>query len=342
MMKINYRIIAIIIICLVFNFELSRAQTTNVGKTAAPFLSIGVGSRAIGMGGAFVATANDASAMYWNSAGIAFLDEIEAIFVHADWIADMNFDYAGIIFPMGNFGTIGANITMLNMGEMLVRTEDRPEGTGEYFSSGDFCMGLSYGLKFSDRFALGINMKYIDQRIWHESANGYAIDLGTLYHTPVKGLRIGASLSNFGSDMQMRGDDLLRFYDPDPNNSGNNDQIMAELKTDSWPLPLIFQFGLAMDFLNSENHLLTCEVDAIHPIDNNESINLGVEYGFRHQYFLRAGYRNLFLIDSEEGFTVGGGLNIELLENFAILIDYAYADFGRLQNAQRFSIALRF
>jgi len=342
MMRINYRIIAVIIICLTINIAQLQPQSTNVGKTAAPFLSIGVGSRAIGMGGAFVATANDASSMYWNPAGIAFLDNIEAIFVHTNWVADMNFVYGGIIFPMGNSGTIGANITMLNMGEMLVRTEDRPEGTGEFFEAGDFSLGLSYALRFSERFSLGINLKYINQRIWHESASGYAVDIGTLYHTPLKGFRIGAALTNFGSDMQMRGDDLLRFYDPDPNNSGNNDQIMSELRTDSWTLPLTFQFGLAMDFLDSENHLLTAEVDAIHPIDNSESMNLGVEYGFHHQYFLRAGYRNLFLIDSEEGFTLGGGLNIELIEGLSILIDYAYADFGRLQNAQRFSIALRF
>ena len=76
-----------VLICVL---SLLPAQTTNVGKTSAPFLSIGVGSRAMGMGGAFVATANDASAMYWNPAGIAYLENIEAIFVHTDWLAELD------------------------------------------------------------------------------------------------------------------------------------------------------------------------------------------------------------------------------------------------------------
>jgi len=315
---------------------------TNVGTTAAPFLQIGVGSRAIGMGGSFVATANDVSAMYWNPAGLGYLDKIEAIFVHTKWIADITYDYAGIVFPTYSFGTIGVNITILNMGEMQVRTVDRPDGTGEFFEAKDLAIGLSYGIKLTNRFSIGLNFKYILQTIWKESAQGFAVDIGTLYHTPVQGLRIGASLTNFGSDMQMNGSDLLVYHDIDPYNSGNNDRIFAELQTDSWPLPLTFQLGIAMDVLSSENHLLTVEVDAVHPIDNSESVHLGMEYGFLGNYFIRLGYRNLFLTDAEEGLTLGGGLTFNILSGLSFSLNYAYADFGRLQNAQRFSLIMRF
>lgn len=317
-------------------------EVSNVGKSAGAFLEIGAGARAIGMGGAFVATANDISAMYWNTAGISKLETIQAIFVHTNWLADINYNYAGIVFPMQSSGTIGINITTLSMGEMEVRTMDRPEGTGELFDASDLAMGLSYAMELTDHFSLGFNLKYISQRIWKETAQAFAVDIGTLYQIPIEGMRIGATISNFGTDMQMTGNDLLVYHDLNPNESGNNDHIFAELKTDSWPLPVSFQLGLAMDFIDDETNFLTAEIDGVHPIDNTESMHLGVEYGFKKMVFLRAGYRNLFLKDSEEGLTLGGGVNFNLVSNFGLSFNYAYADFGRLQNAHRFSAIVHF
>jgi len=73
-----------------FNIDVSK-----VGTTAAPFLEIDVGSRAIGMGSAFVAVANDATALYWNPAGISRLPGNEMVFIHSAWIADINYDFVG-------------------------------------------------------------------------------------------------------------------------------------------------------------------------------------------------------------------------------------------------------
>jgi hypothetical protein len=231
---------------------------------------------------------------------------------------------------------------MLNMGEMEVRTEMLQEGTGEFFDVSDMAIGVTYGLNLTDRFSLGISGKYILQKIWKEQADGFALDIGTIYDTPVNGLRIGAALTNFGSDMRMEGDDLLVYHDIDPKQSGNNDRIFAELQTSSWPLPLNFQLGVAMDLVQTESNRLTVAVDAIHPIDNTESMNTGIEYGFNNNFFLRVGYQNLFLRDSEEGLTAGAGVQTGLLGNVTVGFDYAYADFGRLQNAHRFSVNLVF
>jgi hypothetical protein len=319
-----------------------NSDVSNVGTTAATFLEIGVGARPIAMGGAFVATANDASCMYWNPAGLGRLDAVEILFVHTNWLADMSFQYAGFVIPLGSAGTLGANFTMLDVGEMKVRTIDYPEGTGVYFESRDIAIGLSYGFSLTERFSLGFTAKYISQKIWNENAQSFALDIGTIYDTMLEGLRIGAALTNFGADMKMTGNDLLVYYDQDPTRTGNNDRVFAELQTNSWPLPLHFQLGLAMDIVKNQTHSLTVAVDAVHPIDNTESMHFGVEYGFIGSFFIRAGYRNLFLRDSEEGITLGGGVNVALLGNFELIADYAYADFGRLENAQRFSLILVF
>ncbi len=339
------RLFAIIFI-LSLIFSTSNAQlVTNVSKTgitAANFLEIGVGARALGMGGAFVGTADDASALYWNVAGIAQLPQPEVLLVHTEWIADMKFDFAGITLPLGALGSIGVSVTTLSMDDMMVRTVERPEGTGEFFSAGDMSLALSYARNLTDRFAIGFSGRYIQQNIWKETAHGFALDIGTIFTTGLHGMRIGAVLSNFGTDMRMDGKDLLVYHDIDPNKLGNNDRIFADLHTDSWPLPLTFQFGLAMEPYKSDDHRLTIAVDAMHPSDNTESINIGAEYAFHEMFVFRGGYHNLFQRDTEEGLTVGAGFTQRFLGNMKVCLDYAYADFGRLQNTQRITLRMVF
>lgn len=340
------RLLMILMPCLFLGSYFGTAQiirdVSKVGMTAAPFLEIGVGARAIAMGGAFTGTANDASALYWNPAGLAGLVQAEVVFVHSEWLADLQFEFAGLVLPLGNIGTIGLSVTSLHMDDMKVTTIDYPRGTGEFFSANDIALGLSYSRSLTDRFSIGFNGKYINQKIWKESAQGFAIDMGTLFVTEFHNMRIGASLTNFGTDMRMAGDDLLVYYDLDPNKLGNNERTFAELKTDSWSLPLTFQAGIALDLLNARQNRLTIAIDAVHPSDNTESLLLGTEYAFQNWVFLRGGYRDLFLRDGEQGFTLGAGLTSRFVGNLALSLDYAYADFGRLENVQHFSLRLKF
>ena len=334
-----------IILCLLLGVNFSLGQNKNVSKvamSAAPFLEIGVGARAVGMGGAFVGTANDASALYWNPAGLAGLRRTEIILVHTNWLADLQFEFVGIVLPIGRLGSLGMSITSLHMDDMKVTTIDYPQGTGEFFSANDLALGLSYSMSLTDRFSIGFTAKYINQQIWKESAQGFAIDLGTLFVTDFYGMRIGAVLTNFGTDMRMAGDDLLIYYDLDPTIMGNNERTFAELKTDSWPLPLSFQVGLALDVLNNNRNRFTLAMDAIHPSDNSESIHLGAEYGFRDWFCIRGGYRDLFLRDGEGGLTLGGGVLARFLGNFQVKMDYAFTDFGRLENVHRLSVGIIF
>jgi hypothetical protein len=321
----------------------TTGSVSKVGTVAAPFLEIGIGSKAESMGGAFVAIANDASALYWNPSGIATLPRSEVIFMHSEFFEGFNFDFFGIVMPLGSFGTVGGRITSLGTDELEVRTVDRPDGTGEFFNSQDLAVAVSYARNITDRFSIGFNFKFINQRIWRETAQGFGIDIGTLFvAVPSKNLRIGATLTNLGTKMKLGGKDLLVFQDIAPDQMGNNDRIPANLQTDRWPLPLNFQFGVAMDIINGENNRLTISSDFIHPSDNNESINLGSEYNLSNTLFIRAGYRNLFLKDNEEGLTFGGGIGANFLGNVRFKFDYSYTDFGRLNNVQRFTLGVAF
>ncbi|MEA3432265.1 MAG: PorV/PorQ family protein [candidate division WOR-3 bacterium] len=317
-------------------------NVSGVGTTAAPFLEIEIGSRAIGMGGAFVAVADDATAIYWNPAGLSRLQKNEITVTHIEWLADINFDFAGGIFYLGNYGVIGVSLTSLSTTDMEVRTVDDPEGTGEMFSVGSMALGLSYAKNLTDKFSMGFNTKYIQEKIWHMSTSSFAIDFGTLFITPFNDIKIGMNISNFGTDMMLSGRDVMVYHDIDPTIMGNNELIEANLVTDNWPLPLIFRAGIAMDILESRNNRLTVAVDAVHPNDNTEYVNLGMEYVCNNIFSLRGGYSSLFKRDSEEGLTFGAGIQSSIGQAVLLKVDYAYTNFSRLGNTHRISLGMDF
>jgi len=317
-------------------------EVTKVGTTAAGFLNIDVGARAIGMGGAQVAVSEDAMSMYWNVAGISRINGTQAVFTHNKWLADISYNYAGFAMNLGNIGAIGISAQFMTMDKMERTTIMEPDGTGEMFSAGSYAFGLAYGRNLTDRFSIGFNFKYLSEEIYHSKATGMAFDIGTLFDTQYNGLKIGMSISNYGTKMQMGGRDMLIQADPDPSISGNNQNINANLSTDPFDLPLMFRVGVSMDVLKGAgNSNLILAIDALHPNDDVESVNLGAEYVYGGMFALRAGYKTLFARDSEEGICFGAGLHYDA-GGMNFMIDYAYQDFGVLSDIQMFTVALGF
>jgi len=336
---------SILVLILVFGVAFSQTFKTNVSKrgtTAATFLAIGQSARAIGMGSAFVGVANDVSSIYWNPAGLTKAEGGQVMVDHTNWIAGTSYNFFAVSYNTGDYGTIGVSFTGSNIGDMKVTTIDEPWGTGEVFSATDMAISLAYALQLTDRFSIGFNPKFVYQGIWKMSATAFAIDMGVQYVTPFDDAILAMSISNFGTDMRLLGQSNLVLYDPDPYTTGNNGKIPAYLETNEWSLPLTFRVGVSYNPIKSENHNLTLAFDALHPSDDYESINFGMEYGFQDFLFLRAGYKSLFLDDSEESYSLGFGLKKNLMGNVAIKVDYAYQDFGRLNNIQKFTLTVSF
>ncbi|HEX2982356.1 MAG TPA: PorV/PorQ family protein, partial [Ignavibacteriales bacterium] len=182
--------------------------------------------------------------------------------------------------------------------------------------------------------------KYIQETIWNSSANGFAFDVGTYYVTPFNDLVIGASISNFGTKMQLDGRDIQ--INTDPNGDGNSgpNNIPSQYSMDSYDVPLTFRIGLAMDVIKTRFIVVKTAVDATHPNDNTEYVNSGIEFAFNRMFFLRAGYKSLFLEDSEQGLTLGAGLNYETASGLSVSFNYAYADYNRLKDVQYFDVSI--
>jgi opacity protein-like surface antigen len=334
-------IFTILLLCVhVFAFAQTGSQMTKTGTTAAQFLKIGMGSRSIGMGGAFVALANDISAMYWNPGGLAKVYSGAAMFSHTQWIADINVEYAAVGYEIQGLGTIGLNVTTLGMEDIPITTTAQPEGTGEKYSAGDLAIGLCYARNLTDAFSIGFGVKYIREYLWHMSSVGFGIDVGVLYTSPFfNGLRLGANISNFGPKMKLDGRDSYLIYRTGP---ADKNVINAEYQLESFDLPLQFRIGLSSDLVKASQMRLTAAVDAVHPNDNTEFINSGIEFAWDETIFLRAGYKSLFQKGTEEGLTAGIGIDYRIASGLAVQMDYAYQDFGRLSGVHYISIGVKF
>ena len=330
----------IIFSCFLINSLIISQTVSKIGTTAAQFLKIGIGSRALGLGGAYSAVADDASALYWNPGGLSRIRNNQILLDHYDWILDVDLDYIGIIIstPQGN---IGAAISYLHMGEMDVTTTHNPEGTGEKFGAGSIMAQFSFARNLTDRFSVGGSTKIVQENIYNSKATGLAIDLGTLYYTQVPGLTMGMSISNYGTKMQMSGRDMILQTEVDPSLESDPININANYATDRFDLPLIFRFGLAYKKNLPNNLRLLIAADALHPNDNTESINLGTEISLRDFVFLRAGWENLYQRDRQKGIALGGGTKLNIGGN-NLYIDYTHAQLGLLGNQDKITLTISF
>lgn len=342
--QVKFFILSLIFVAFVFLNPVYSQQIRKVGTSAATFLRIPVGARASGMGSSFVSMINDPTALYWNPSAIATVNTNALVVDHSLWMPGIYFDFAGLVLPFENLGTLGLSITILHTDEMEVTTIEEPMGTGETFTASSFALGFSYSRYLTDRFSIGGTFKYIRETIFNSAASGLAFDVGTLYETPFAGIRLGASISNFGTRMQMTGEDLNVRVDIAPDQEGNNQSIVGKLNTDEFDLPLIMRIGISGEVINTEDFRLTLSADGINPNDNSQSVDLGGEIGLlNNKVLLRSGYKDLFLKDNEVNMAFGFSINeINVFDEVLLSVDYAYQNFVHLNDSNRFTLTIKF
>ena len=319
----------ILSIVLLFSFSETNAQLFPVlggqraGISTAQFLKIGVGGRASAMGDAFVAIADDASALYWNPAGLTQFKQHQIIFSHNRWVVDINHDFIGGVYHLDESNSFGIGFTALTMQKMKVTTEFAPFGTGEYFGFSDIAIALTYSRKMTDQFSFGGTVRYIEETLDKLKMRGFMIDLGTFYLTGLGSTRFAVAVSNFGNNLSPDGEVVL----------------VGKRNVSDWQEfapPTVFRIGFAFEPYQDDEHSITTSIQLNHPNDNSENVSSGLEYSWNKTVFLRGGYK--FNVE-EQNITFGAGVSVPIsIAEFTM--DYAYSNFTRLGSAHRFSILL--
>jgi hypothetical protein len=293
--------------------SLALAAQPRVGSTSGQFLKIGISARAVGMGEAFLAVADDASALYYNPAGLVGVEGREVLASHTALPADVNYEYTGIVWRLGE-NLVGLSFGALYTDAMMVTTPTHPEGTGEEFVYSCFQGGLTYARALTDRFSFGATLRHI--RIYpmdtEYTMKAWCGDIGSLYHIGYRNLRFGVRIANFGSDL--------------------------EAIEESYPLPVSISLGLASEPYEAGPHRLTVSALATKPADNVEYYNLGSEYWYDGLVALRAGYA--FEHDTMS-WSVGAGFKVNV-GAAGFKVDYSYSGMDYLDDVQRITLGAGF
>lgn len=297
------------VILLVLLVTVGFAQSASARQdTAVKFLTWGVGARASGMGEAFCAVADDATAIHFNPGGLGFLRKPFFAGMYSNLYTDVDdgiaHSFLGYTQPAGKRGTFGLGLNYLNYGEQMETDEfNRERGT---FNTYELSAILSLAHLLSDDLAIGANFKYIHSKLWVKfEGTAYAGDLGLLYKTPVKGLILGAAVENIGS------------------------KIYYETKSQADELPANVKIGAAYNLSLGTKVRVLLALDLNRPLyDDFIGYNTGAEIGLFKLLSLRAGY-----FDKGAGlkdYTYGFGANYK---NFNL--DFANVPKGALLDVDR-------
>ena len=302
---------------------------TKVATTAGNWLKLETGARGVGMAGAMVAAGTGVSAITYNPASIGFVKGSELYYSKTNYLAGISHSSMAYGTQVTPTDFIAFHLFSFNSGKMDVTNAFFPDGTGEEFDVTGLSLRGTYAKILTDRLKFGVSIKYIRETIYTTAMQTFAIDLGSNFDTGIYGIILGMSVTNFGPDVQFSGEGLEQQVA----DTLSVDGTLSKL-TDEFPIPMSFRLGIKKDVFNNSIHKLTVAMDGVNPVDYVVTGNIGLEYSWLETAYVRGGTH---LNHDTASFTMGAGIKIG-----NIFVDYAYADYGILDNTNQFGLRFGF
>jgi hypothetical protein len=289
-----------------------------MGTAGAQELRIPVGAASIAIAGSAVALGNGIGNIYYNPASLAAVDNAEAIVSYSTYLADSKVNYGAVSTKVGSAGNVAFSIKVLNIGDIIVTTEDAPEGTGEILNPTYSVFGLSYGRRMTDRVSLGVTANYINEKIAQTSATGFAADLGVQYDTGWRGVRFGFAMKNIGPNMTFSGPNFEQRFTL-PGDDPSAQPHVVQLESTSFELPSYLQVGVSYDVSVAEKQHATIYGTFQGNNFSTDEYRVGAEYRLGEHIALRGGYVGQLALNSSDrqsnylySFNYGAGLNFKM------------------------------
>ena len=345
-------------------------ENTGIGTAAAEFLLLGAGARGMALGPSYAALVRDVESTYYNPAGLPLMEGPEAAFTMMSYFADTDYLWAGVGMPLGNgeWG-LGLNIGSFGFNDALVTQEDDPDGEeGLRYDVRETAIGVSFAHAFIDRFTGGVTLKYISDQLGQAEASGFAVDVGTNFHTEWNGRPIALAfvIQNLGSTMRHSGPGLdFQELPADAEDLPVTavDPFAARFLASEFALPIAFRVGMSYDVLSSDANRVSLlgqfsEVSNVNqpgfglageyewtPADMPLAVALRGGYDFQSDNDFNdqesaefSGAFDTENSDSLDGLSLGGGLEYAI-GDFGLGFDYAYRHFGVLGSRNVFSVS---
>ena len=326
------RILFILIVFLGLSFSQYRDipdVVTKVATTAGNWLKLETGARGVGMAGAMVAAGTGVSAITYNPASIGFVKGSELYYSKTNYLAGISHSSMAYGTQVTPTDFIALHLFSFNSGKMDVTNAFFPDGTGEEFDVTGLSLRGTYAKILTDRLKFGVSIKYIRETIYTTAMQTFALDLGSNFDTGIYGIILGMSVTNFGPEVQFSGEGLEQQVA----DTLSVDGTLSKL-TDEFPIPMSFRLGIKKDVFNNSIHKLTVAMDGVNPVDYVVTGNIGLEYSWLETAYIRGGTH---LNHDTASFTMGAGIKIG-----NIFVDYAYADYGILENTNQFGLRFGF
>jgi hypothetical protein len=285
--------------------------TGGVGTSGADFLTIGVGARALAMGGAFTAvdTGADANAVNWNPSALALVDKPDVTMSYNSLFVDQNQGFLGFASPLGeNRGTWAAGLNYMGITNIEKRTVDS-EAPDSTFSNENYAFSGSYAKAFGDSVFVGGSLKYVHTSLDNQSENAVAVDAGALYRTGIENLTLGAAMRDLGTNIG-----------PDS-------------------MPLDFRGGASYKMLG-QKLTVASDVDWMEA-ERRAYWSFGGEFWVTPNLGIRGGYEFGHGVDQLNSTMVGLGVGLGVKFS-RFTMDYAFLPFGDLGDTHRVTLGLRF
>jgi hypothetical protein len=259
------------------------------GTSGAGELLIPVGPRTSALGIAGASDVVGAEATFWNPAGLAPMEGTEALFSHTQYFADMQVNYAAAATQLGALGTLGFSAKVLSVGDVIVTTEQAPEGTGEILNPTFTVLGISWARTFSDRVSFGSTVNFVSEQVSSLSAHGVAFDFGARFDPGWRGMQLSMTIKNIGSSMHYGGQNLdVSVLPPGSEPSASN--RIVRFTTSSFEMPSFFNLSGSADAYRQG----PSSVRVYGAFQNNnftgDSFSGGAEYWYRKQFALRGSW----------------------------------------------------